>query len=93
MAVVLMAASAPSTAATPVKELLNAQGQVLPYSNAQALGRLMYTDYLFPIEVAAGGHPAGGHDRCDHLEHFASARMPRRLIFSAQINARAQARF
>lgn len=33
--------------------LLDAAGQVLPYSNSRALGRLIYTEYLFPVEVAA----------------------------------------
>ncbi len=53
MAVVLMGGFGTSDEAKPVAELLDAQGQVLPYSNTQALGRLMYTEYLFPIEVAA----------------------------------------
>ena len=39
--------------AKPVAELLNAQGEVLPYSNTQALGRLLYTQYLYPVEIAA----------------------------------------
>ncbi len=33
--------------------LLNSAGQVLPYSNTQALGKLMYTEYLYPVEIAA----------------------------------------
>lgn len=53
MAVVLMGGFGTLDEAKPVAELLDAQGQVLPYSNTQALGRLMYTEYLFPIEVAA----------------------------------------
>ncbi len=53
MAVVLMGGFGTLDEAKPVADLLNAQGQVLPYSNTQALGRLMYTEYLFPIEVAA----------------------------------------
>ena len=53
MAVVLMGGFGTLDEAKPVAELLDAQGQVLPYSNTQALGSLMYTEYLFPIEVAA----------------------------------------
>lgn len=37
----------------PVAELVNAAGQVIPYSNTQALGKLLYTEYLYPIEIAA----------------------------------------
>ncbi len=32
---------------------LNAAGQVVPFSNAKALGVLMYTQYLLPVEIAA----------------------------------------
>lgn len=53
MAVVLMGGFGAMDEAKPVADLLNAQGEVIPYSNTQALGRLMYTNYLFPIEVAA----------------------------------------
>ena len=30
-----------------------AAGPVLQYSNTKALGQLMYTEYLFPVEIAA----------------------------------------
>ena len=53
MAVVLMGCFGAMDEAKPVADLLNAQGEVIPYSNTQALGRLMYTNYLFPIEIAA----------------------------------------
>ena len=33
--------------------VLDAAGQVIPYSNTKALGKLLYTEYLFPVEVAA----------------------------------------
>ncbi len=33
--------------------MLDAAGQALPYSNTKALGKLLYTEYLYPIEVAA----------------------------------------
>ncbi|HEY4663714.1 MAG TPA: NADH-quinone oxidoreductase subunit J [Comamonas sp.] len=53
MALVLMAGFGSVDEAKPVAELLNAQGEVLPYSNTQALGRLLYTQYLYPVEIAA----------------------------------------
>lgn len=53
MAVVLMGGFGAMDEAKPVADFLNAQGEVIPYSNTQALGRLMYTNYLFPIEIAA----------------------------------------
>lgn len=37
----------------PVADLVNTAGQVIPYSNTQALGKLLYTEYLYPIEIAA----------------------------------------
>ena len=33
--------------------VLDAAGQVVPYSNAKALGNLLYTEYLYPVEIAA----------------------------------------
>ena len=33
--------------------VLDAAGQVVPYSNAKALGKLLYTEYLLPVEIAA----------------------------------------
>lgn len=53
MALVLMAGFGTVDEAKPVAALLNSQGDVLPYSNTQALGRLLYTEYLYPIEIAA----------------------------------------
>jgi len=35
------------------KVALDAAGQVAPVSNAKALGQLLYTEYLYPIQVAA----------------------------------------
>ena len=32
---------------------LDAAGQAVPFSNAKALGQLMYTQYLLPVEIAA----------------------------------------
>ena len=53
MALVLVAGFGTVDEAKPVAELLNKQGEVLPYSNTQALGRLLYTQYLYPVEIAA----------------------------------------
>lgn len=33
--------------------ILNSAGQMVEYSNAKALGQLLYTEYLYPIEIAA----------------------------------------
>ncbi|WP_367067792.1 NADH-quinone oxidoreductase subunit J [Oryzisolibacter sp. LB2S] len=53
MAAILMTGFRGVEEAKPAPALLDAAGQVLPYSNTQALGRLMYTEYLYPVEVAA----------------------------------------
>ena len=36
-----------------VAEMVNSAGQVVPYSNTKALGQLLYTEYLYPIEIAS----------------------------------------
>ena len=36
-----------------VAAVVNAAGQALPYSNTKALGQLLYTEYLLPVEIAA----------------------------------------
>ena len=33
--------------------MVDAAGQVVQYSNTKALGKLLYTEYLFPVEIAA----------------------------------------
>lgn len=33
--------------------VLDAAGKVVPYSNAKALGKLLYTEYLYAVEIAA----------------------------------------
>ncbi|MBS0469023.1 MAG: NADH-quinone oxidoreductase subunit J [Proteobacteria bacterium] len=53
MAAVLMTGFRGVEEPKPVAALLNAAGQAIPYSNTQALGRLMYTEYLYPVEIAA----------------------------------------
>lgn len=53
MAAVLMTGFRGVEEPKAVAALVNAAGQVLPYSNTQALGKLMYTEYLYPVEIAA----------------------------------------
>ncbi len=33
--------------------VFDAAGQLVPYSNSKALGKLLYTEYLYPVEIAA----------------------------------------
>ncbi len=33
--------------------VVNAAGKVIPYSNTRELGKLLYTEYLYPVEIAA----------------------------------------
>lgn len=53
MAMVVMGGFSGMDEPKPVAELVNAAGQVIPYSNTHALGKLLYTEYLYPIEIAA----------------------------------------
>ncbi|MBY0411879.1 MAG: NADH-quinone oxidoreductase subunit J [Burkholderiaceae bacterium] len=53
MAAVLMGGFRGMDEPKSVAVVLDAAGQVVPYSNAKALGKLLYTEYLFPVEVAA----------------------------------------
>jgi len=53
MALVVMGGFSGMDEPKPVADLVNAAGQVIPYSNTQALGKLLYTEYLYPIEIAA----------------------------------------
>ncbi|MDR2327820.1 MAG: NADH-quinone oxidoreductase subunit J [Acidovorax sp.] len=53
MALVVMGGFSGMDEPKPVAELLNAAGQVVPYSNTQALGKLLYTQYLYPVEIAS----------------------------------------
>ena len=34
-------------------DAVNAAGQAVQYSNTKALGKLLYTEYLYPVEIAA----------------------------------------
>lgn len=53
MALVLMGGFRSFEEPKAMPAMLDAAGQALPYSNTKALGRLLYTEYLYPIEVAA----------------------------------------
>ncbi|WP_027016830.1 NADH-quinone oxidoreductase subunit J [Comamonas composti] len=53
MGVVLMSGFSGVEEAKTVTATVNAAGQVVQYSNTQALGKLLYTEYLYPVEIAA----------------------------------------
>ena len=36
-----------------IPTVVDAAGKVIPYSNVNALGTLLYTEYLFPVQIAA----------------------------------------
>lgn len=53
MAAVLMTGFRGMDEPKAVATMLDAAGQVIPYSNSRALGKLLYTEYLYPVEIAA----------------------------------------
>ena len=53
MAAVLMAGFRGMDEPKVMASAVDAVGHVLPFSNAKALGQLMYTQYLLPVEIAA----------------------------------------
>lgn len=53
MALVLMAGFRGMDEPKAMASAVDAAGQILPFSNAKALGQLMYTEYLLPVEIAA----------------------------------------
>lgn len=53
MAAVLMTGFRGMEEPKAVVSVIDAAGQVVPYSNAKALGKLLYTEYLYPVEIAA----------------------------------------
>ncbi|WOP16910.1 NADH-quinone oxidoreductase subunit J [Ottowia sp. SB7-C50] len=53
MAMVLFGGFRTSDAPVVPETVTNAAGQVVQYSNAKALGTLLYTKYLYPVEIAA----------------------------------------
>ncbi|WP_448251493.1 NADH-quinone oxidoreductase subunit J [Ottowia oryzae] len=53
MAVVLFGGFRAGDAPVVPETVTNAAGQVVQYSNSQELGSILYTQYLYPIEIAA----------------------------------------
>ena len=53
MGVVLIGGFGSIDEAKPVAAAVNSAGQVVPFSNVKALGTLLYTEYLYPVEIAA----------------------------------------
>ncbi|MET4576584.1 NADH-quinone oxidoreductase subunit J [Ottowia thiooxydans] len=53
MAVVLIGGFRSGQAPVIPETVLNAAGQAVQYSNTKALGTLLYTKYLYPLEIAA----------------------------------------
>ena len=53
MAVVLFGGFRAGDAPVVPETVTNAAGQVVQYSNSQALGTVLYTEYLYPLEIAA----------------------------------------
>ena len=53
MAMVMFGGFRTSDAPVVPETVTNAAGQVVQYSNAKALGTLLYTKYLYPVEIAA----------------------------------------
>lgn len=53
MAAVLMGGFRSVEDPKALADMLDASGNVIQYSNTLALGRLMYTQYLYPVEIAA----------------------------------------
>ena len=53
MAMVLFGGFRVGEAPLVPETVTNAAGQVVPYSNTKALGTLIYTEYLYPMEIAA----------------------------------------
>ena len=53
MAVVLFGGFRAGDAPLVPEMVTNAAGQAVPYSNSKALGTVLYTEYLYPLEIAA----------------------------------------
>ncbi len=53
MGVVLIGGFSSIDVPKAIPEVLDAAGKVIPYNNAKALGTLLYTEYLFPVEIGA----------------------------------------
>jgi NADH-quinone oxidoreductase subunit J len=53
MGVVLIGGFSAIDAPKAIPAVVDAAGKVVPYSNVKALGTMLYTEYLFPVQVAA----------------------------------------
>ncbi|MCD2164386.1 NADH-quinone oxidoreductase subunit J [Comamonas koreensis] len=53
MGVVLIGGFSAIDAPKAIPAVVDAAGNVVPYSNVKALGTMLYTEYLFPVQVAA----------------------------------------
>lgn len=53
MAAVLMGGFRGMEEPKAVAEMVDAAGNIVQYSNTKVLGQLMYTEYLYPVEIAA----------------------------------------
>jgi NADH-quinone oxidoreductase subunit J len=53
MALVLMGGFRGMDEPKAIATVVDAAGQVVPYSNTKVLGKLLYTEYLYPVEIAA----------------------------------------
>jgi len=53
MGVVLIGGFSAIDAPKSIPAVVDAAGKVVPYSNVKALGTMLYTEYLFPVQVAA----------------------------------------
>ena len=53
MALVLFRGFRPDNAPAVPETVTNSAGQVVQYSNSQELGTVLYTQYLYPLEIAA----------------------------------------
>ena len=53
MALVLMGGFRGIDEPKAMAAVVDAAGQVVPYSNTKVLGKLLYTQYLYPVEIAA----------------------------------------
>lgn len=53
MAAVLMTGFRGMEEPKALAAVVDAAGKVVPFSNTKALGKLLYTEYLYPVEIAA----------------------------------------
>ncbi len=53
MGVVLIGGFSSVDAPKAIPAVVDSAGKVVPYSNVKALGTLLYTEYLYPVQIAA----------------------------------------